>query len=139
MDKHLIILRGLPGCGKSTFAEYISTFVDNGNVNTSVICTADDYFMKDGEYKFNPYKLIDAHLYSQNKCEEAMKKGVKRIIVANTSVSSKEFEPYVEMAKKYGYKVFSIVVENRHGNKNIHNVPDNVLDSMEKRFDLKLK
>jgi hypothetical protein len=39
---------------------------------------------------------------------------------------------------KYGYRVFSIVVENRHGGKDIHNVPQDALDAMEKRFQLKL-
>lgn len=47
--------------------------------------------------------------------------------------------PYFEMAKEYGYTVFTLIVENRHGNENIHNVPENVLDKMEKRFDLKLR
>jgi predicted kinase len=47
-------------------------------------------------------------------------------------------EYYIELAKTYGYKTFSIVVENRHGGVNDHNVPDEVLTKMRDRFEIKL-
>ena len=47
-------------------------------------------------------------------------------------------KPYYELAEKYGYRVYSIVVENRHGVKNVHNVPDEAIDKMRKRFEIKL-
>jgi hypothetical protein len=47
-------------------------------------------------------------------------------------------EPYVEMAKEWGYTVFTIVVENRHGGKNVHGVPDDKLEIMRNRFEIKL-
>jgi len=46
--------------------------------------------------------------------------------------------PYFELAEKYGYTVFTIVVENRHGGKNIHGVPDDKLEVMKNRFEFKL-
>jgi hypothetical protein len=47
-------------------------------------------------------------------------------------------EPYFEMAKEFGYKTFSIVVENRHGGTNQHGVPDEALTKMRERFEIKL-
>jgi hypothetical protein len=47
-------------------------------------------------------------------------------------------KPYYEMAETYGYKVFSIIVENRHGGINQHNVPEEVLNSMKNRFEIQL-
>jgi hypothetical protein len=47
-------------------------------------------------------------------------------------------KPYYDLAKEYGYMVFSIVVENRHGGKNVHNVPDEAIDKMRKRFEFSL-
>ena len=44
----------------------------------------------------------------------------------------------MELAKLYNYKVFSLIVENRHGNKNIHDVPQETIDRMRKRFDISL-
>jgi hypothetical protein len=45
---------------------------------------------------------------------------------------------YFDLAERYGYRVVSLIVENRHGAKNTHNVPDEVLDNMRSRFEIKL-
>jgi hypothetical protein len=38
-----------------------------------------------------------------------------------------------------GDRVFSIIVENRHGGINIHNCPPETIERMESRFEIKLK
>jgi hypothetical protein len=47
-------------------------------------------------------------------------------------------EPYYLLAEELGYQVFSIIVENRHGGKNLHGVPQESLDKMKNRFEIKL-
>jgi hypothetical protein len=47
-------------------------------------------------------------------------------------------EAYYELAKKYNYLVISIIVENRHGGKNVHGVPEEKLEQMRNRFQIKL-
>jgi hypothetical protein len=47
-------------------------------------------------------------------------------------------KPYFELAKTYGYKVFSIVVENRHEGANEHGVPEDKIQIMKDRFEVKL-
>jgi hypothetical protein len=47
-------------------------------------------------------------------------------------------EPYLKLAEKYDYKVVSLIVENRHGNKSVHNVPDETMEKMRNRFEIKL-
>jgi hypothetical protein len=47
-------------------------------------------------------------------------------------------QAYYDLATEYGYTVFSLVVENRHNGVNVHNVPEEVLESMKNRFELKL-
>ena len=47
-------------------------------------------------------------------------------------------KPYYEMAKQWDYKVFSIIVENRHGGENVHGVPADKLEMMKNRFEVKL-
>ena len=49
-----------------------------------------------------------------------------------------EMEPYFKLAEKYGYMVFTMVVENRHGGKNLHGVPDDTLEKMKSRFEIQL-
>jgi hypothetical protein len=47
-------------------------------------------------------------------------------------------EDYFKLAEKYGYKVVSLIVENRHGSQNIHGVPEEKLKIMKNRFEIKL-
>jgi hypothetical protein len=67
-----------------------------------------------------------------------MIKEIPKIVVSNTFTQEWEMEPYFEMAKKYGYKVFSIVIENRHGGSNEHGVPEDKIKIMKERFEIKL-
>jgi hypothetical protein len=62
----------------------------------------------------------------------------RRFAVSNTFTQEWEMKPYFDLAKKYGYKVFTVIVENRHGGKNVHNVPDEALEKMRNRFEIKL-
>jgi NEDD4-binding protein 2 len=137
MSKVLIILRGLPGSGKSTFANYM--FSNN-------IFEADKYFYnEDGTYNFDATKLHAAHKWCQLQVEHAMEDNLEsngqyfsEIVVSNTSTTEKELEPYLKLAEKYDYKVVSLIVENRHGNKSVHNVPDETMEKMRNRFEIKL-
>lgn len=60
------------------------------------------------------------------------------IAVSNTFTQDWEMKPYFELADKYGYQVFSIIVENRHGGKNEHGVPEDKLQIMKNRFEIRL-
>ena len=129
MDKKLIIVRGIPGCGKSAFSELLSR----------AICTADDYHTdRKGNYNWLPQNIGKAHDWCKRKCDRFMKKGISPVVVANTSTTEKEFAPYYELAKENGYQVFSIIVENRHGGKDSHGVPVETLEKMKNRFEVKL-
>jgi hypothetical protein len=47
-------------------------------------------------------------------------------------------EAYYSLAKQYDYQVHSVVVENRHGGVNTHGVPEDKLEVMKNRFEVKL-
>ena len=138
-EKTLYVVRGLPGSGKSTFAEKIVGH------NFSV-CEADKYFInkETGEYNFDVSKIKDAHKYCYDLVETYMKDSLvndqfyREIAVSNTFTQEWEMKPYFELAEKYGYTVFVTIVENRHGGKNVHGVPDDKLEIMRNRFEIKL-
>jgi 50S ribosomal subunit-associated GTPase HflX len=60
------------------------------------------------------------------------------IVVSNTFTQEWEMEEYFKLAEKYGYMVFTVVVENRHGGVNQHGVPEEKLEQMKNRFEIKL-
>lgn len=132
-EKTLYILRGIPGAGKTTLAKSIG----------AVHFEADMYFMVGKEYKFDVTKLKQAHAWCQDQVRTSMKNSDKtigdlRIAVSNTFTQEWEMEPYVEMAKEYGFKVFTLIVENRHGGVNQHEVPEDKIELMKNRFEVKL-
>ena len=47
-------------------------------------------------------------------------------------------KPYFELGEKHGYKVFSVIVENRHGGTNVHDCPEDKIELMRNRFEIKL-
>lgn len=68
-----------------------------------------------------------------------MKIGASKIVVANTNTTEKEMQPYFDMAKQYGYRTFFIIVESGwNKTKSIHNVPNESIEKMKNRFDVRL-
>lgn len=133
MEKELMLIRGISGAGKSTFAKSI------GGVHYE----ADMYFMKNGEYQFDVTLLKDAHSWCQTQVSNSMILNLsaninERIVVSNTFTQEWEMKPYFELAEKYGYRVYSLICENRHGGVNEHGVPEDKLEIMKNRFEISL-
>ncbi len=132
----LILLRGLPGSGKSTLAKIILQLPTNTEPE---VLSADDFFVdSDGNYNFDVTKIREAHNYCQFRCSERMRQQKSRIVVANTFTQEWEMESYFDMAKRYNYRVHTVIVENRHGGENVHGVPEDKLQQMKDRFQIKL-
>ena len=137
MNKVLTLVRGLPGSGKSTFANFIW--------NDYAICEADKFFYdKEGNYNFDAIKLRYAHEWCREQVEIRMKDNqlneqfYTHIVVSNTFTKEWEMKPYFDLAERYGYRVYSLIVENRHGGVNEHGVPAEKLEQMKNRFEVKL-
>jgi predicted kinase len=132
----LILLRGLPGSGKSTLAK---TILQLRSTDEPEVLSADDFFEdKEGDYNFDPTKLKEAHNYCQFRCSERMRQQKAKIVVANTFTQEWEMDEYFKMAERYNYRVHTVIVENRHGNENVHGVPEDKLQQMKNRFQIKL-
>jgi predicted kinase len=132
----LILLRGLPGSGKTTLSKII---LQLRSTDEPEVLSADDFFEdKEGDYNFDPTKLKEAHNYCQFRCSERMRQQKAKIVVANTFTQEWEMDEYFKMAERYNYRVHTVVVENRHGNENVHGVPEDKLQQMKNRFQIKL-
>lgn len=137
MSGVLFLVRGLPGSGKTSFATAIW--------NEYSVCEADKFFYdKEGNYNYDPSKIKDAHSWCKNQVEIRMgdhqnnPQFYPEIAVSNTFTQEWEMEDYFKLAEKYGYKVVSLIIENRHQGQNIHGVPEDKIEIMKNRFQIKL-
>lgn len=135
MEKQaLILVRGLPGSGKTEFAKTIADGKDK-----TIILSTDNYFTdpNTGEYKFDARKLGAYHQRCFEECYSYLEAGWT-VIVANTFTRKSEMENYLNAASELDVRVYTIVVEHRHDGTNIHNVPAETIKSMYNRFEIKL-
>lgn len=121
--KNLILCRGAAGQGKSTYAK---------SLNLKYHFEADDYFIIDGKYIFNPKLLPQAHAQCLNKTIAAMQTG-EDIVVANTFTRKWEYEPYIKAAEANGYNVEIKVMTGNY--QNVHNVPAEIVQRQKDRFE----
>lgn len=124
----LLIVRGLSGSGKSTFA--------NGMIERDaydVMFEADDFFTDaSGNYQYDASKIKDAHKQCFANVEKALKEG-KRVIVSNTFTRLWEMEPYVNLAKQIDVPVSITTCTSNF--RNVHNVSDDKIQRMKDQFE----
>jgi predicted kinase len=142
MKKTMMILRGVSGSGKSTYAQRVMSRLGRMFHYTTVKCSADDFFMVKGEYKFNPRMLGRAHEFSKDKARKALRGGIDLVVIDNTNTQAWEYEPYVTMAKDNGYRVvfrvigkFDSVSLDLYATRNTHGVPREAINRMASRFE----
>jgi predicted kinase len=130
----LIILRGLPGAGKSTLAALLSE-----DSRWPIFCI-DDYFThpitKSYNFVFSENYL--AYQQCQVNTEQAMQQKIKKIIVDNAFTLSWEMEPYFKLANTHNYQIFVATVENYHGGKNQHGILESDIEKMAAKYKVKL-
>ncbi|XP_012707935.2 NEDD4-binding protein 2-like 2 [Fundulus heteroclitus] len=96
----LILMRGLPGSGKTTRARELLSSGPSG-----IILSTDDYFAEKEGYRYDPGLLGAAHEWNQSRAKDALHDGRSPIIIDNTNLQAWEMKPYVKMALERGYKV----------------------------------
>ena len=119
----LTLVVGLPGSGKSTFAK--------GVPNASHY-EADMFFVdKAGTYNFDRTRLKQAHEWCQRMTARDLMNG-KSVVVSNTGLQIWERETYYKIAQRCGARIRVKVMTGNYGN--IHNVPEEALEMMKRRF-----
>ncbi|KAF4790411.1 hypothetical protein TURU_140972 [Turdus rufiventris] len=96
----LVLLRGVPGSGKSYLARNL--LEDNPG---GIILSTDDYFYKHGQYHYDPDCLGEAHDWNRKRAKEAFEMRISPIIIDNTNIQAWEMKPYVALAQQFKYKV----------------------------------
>lgn len=95
----MTILIGAPGSGKSTLARSLR----------GIVLSTDDIFCAKSnagytEYLWSPDGLAIAHKLNQIKTREACRRQ-RDVIIDNTNANAWERQPYLDIAKEFGYTV----------------------------------
>jgi len=122
----LVLIRGLPGSGKSTLARRLAA--ELGYVHLE----ADQYFEREGPYRFDIARLADAHAWCQRQACEQLAAGAS-VVIANTFVTLWELSSVLGLAELLAlpYRI----VEARGAWPNVHAVPEDVLAQMRMRWE----
>lgn len=101
----LILIRGLPGTGKTTYAKrYPALHLE-----------ADMYFQRDGVYEYNLSLIKKAHAWCQSSVSFALSHGLD-VVVANTFVKVWELRNYALLAKKHNAELEVVEMTERYDN-----------------------
>jgi len=132
----LVLICGIPGAGKSTLARQLIEARKGKGMPHLFLRETDDFFITEsGEYRFESYKLSDAHHHCQNETEKLMSVG-SDVVVANIFVHAWEREIYFKFAERHSYDV--VVIFCNGGFKDIHDVPEWKVELMRKEFEFEV-
>jgi len=114
----IILIRGLPGSGKSTIAMRMKGFHH---------LEADMYHMEDGEYVYKPENVRLAHTWCLDTTRDLLFQA-QSVVVSNTFITNAEMQPYFDLASDL--KVPIGVWEQHEQYGSIHGVPEEVIARM---------
>ena len=111
--KLAIIMRGLPGSGKSYWVEQFinaqQTDIAN-NIRQLGYFSTDKLFYIDGQYRFNVNRLSEYHQRNLTAFIHALSRGEPVVICDNTNLARWEFIAYEAAAKALGYQVREVLI-----------------------------
>jgi len=135
----VIVMRGVPGSGKTTAAmEIVKSYVAYGSYRHKIV-SADAYFVRlgNGRYAFDASLLSQAHAECFKSFIEALQRKTDLVIVDNTNSTAVEMAPYMLGAAAYGYEAEYVTIHCDPivaAARNVHGVSEQVVVSMYERM-----
>ncbi len=138
---HVVILRGLPGSGKSFLAHHCSE--KQSNPAKVAVCGADEYFMEGDSYKFNPDLVPKAHAHCLGQFLNALATGTKELVVIdNTNTQVWEYQVYCYLCEILGLKChileipcFTATLAEMYSSRNVHSIDATVATKIYRRWE----
>lgn len=119
MKPKIILIRGLPGSGKSTMAKQMVGFMH---------FEADMFLEVDGVYVYDQSKVSKAHDWCVSSAKAALEAG-QNVVVSNTFAKSWELQRYVDLGFPFE------VIEATGKWPNVHGVPEDKIKAMKDRWE----
>jgi predicted kinase len=135
----MIIMRGIPGSGKSTAANELKQVLLAVGAREVGIFSTDDFWYreKSGIYDWDAKKIGVAHNWNQTRVKNAIAAGM-HVIVDNTNLDGFALMPYFDMAARYDLDVImhtvdtpvETCIERQKDRPEDRRVPENVIRDM---------
>ena len=127
-QQKLILVRGLPGTGKSTSGEGL---VQHGYADVHL--EADMYFVgDDGVFNYRQGEIGRAHAWCKEQTNLHLHAG-KTVVVTNTFVRRWEMQFYLDLARKLRIPVE--ISTRKVVFKNTKNVPERIMEKMRQNWE----
>lgn len=125
----LIILRGAPGSGKTTFANrLLSRCPPSVKTGRGIVHWENDqFFMKNDKYEWSRERLPDAIEWCNSHVVQSLMRGAT-VIVANTFIKQIHMMDLINFADSMGIPQVVFRMTGEH--KDIHNVPEDIVETM---------
>lgn len=127
MKPTLIIVRGIPGSGKSTFADFVA------DILKCQVFETDDFFMRNGVYVFEPEKLAWAHRVCHEKAFAAIERDAVSVI-ANCDIRWRDLKDLIEKCDHRAVRVMIYDVLGDFGS--VHDIPQHRMEKIRQGFSL---
>lgn len=131
--KHVVLTSGPSGCGKTHYIRELCARMLREDL-TYAVCSADDAFMVDGEYVWDPEKINTAHADCLSKFTNSLIEGVPYVCVDNTNIHLWEIQRYIDIAVLAGYSIdvriwneFSREVIHMMSERTTHGTPESTI------------
>jgi predicted kinase len=116
VENTMVIMRGPPGSGKSTFVGLLSVLCSNGCAECQgstkhMILSLDDFRIVDGKYVFDPARERDVVSDYHSAVRDAVDREIPLIILDNVHSRLWELERTRKMGEEAGYRIFVVEVQ----------------------------
>ena len=127
-EQSLLLIRGLPGCGKGESAKAVCE-----KFNNTVHFEADMYFQKGDKYLYKRSQLKNAHKWCYYQTVESLSKGFN-VCVANTFIEQWEIQEYLDAADFF--KINLVIIECAVQQYNTQKVFKDKIEQMKGRWEI---
>ena len=137
----VVIVRGLPGSGKSHLCTDCQENLSDPS--ETAIISADDFFTEGSNYQFNPVTAFKAHQQCITKFLVALKEGKRLVLLDNTNSQQWEYTIYCYLCEVLDIQCHILEIPcpspsmgERFRNRNQHNVSAPVFTRMLQRWEV---